>query len=74
MARDKVMARDKDEWDEEWDRMSHSSEDYRREIRELRDRIFRYVEEIAVLRNKIDLMRGEISSLEALVFRHERET
>lgn len=68
------MARDKDEWDEEWDRMSHSSEEYRREIRELRDRIFRYVEEIAVLRNKIDLMRGEISALERMVFKQDLET
>ena len=54
--------------------MPHSNDEYRREIRELRGRIFTYVEEIAKLRSRIDLLQGEVSALERMVFKQERET
>jgi len=54
--------------------MPHSNDEYRREIRELRGRIFTYVEEITKLRNRIDLLYGEVSALERMVFKQERDT
>jgi predicted RNase H-like nuclease (RuvC/YqgF family) len=54
--------------------MPHSSDEYRREIRELRGRIFTYVEEITKLRSRIDLLQGEVSALERMVFKQERDT
>jgi hypothetical protein len=54
--------------------MPHSSDEYRREIRELRGRIFTYVEEITKLRSRIDLLQGEVSALEMMVFKQDRET
>lgn len=69
-----AVTKDNDAWDEEWDRMPHSSDEYRREIRELRGRIFTYVEEITKLRSRIDLLQGEISALERMVFKQDRET
>lgn len=68
------MTKDNDALDEEWDRMPHSSDEYRKEIRELRGRIFTYVEEIAKLRSKIDLLQGEVSALEKMIFKQDRET
>ncbi len=69
-----TVTKGNDAWDEEWDRMPHSSDEYRKEIRELRGRIFTYVEEIAKLRSKIDLLQGEISALERMIFKQDRET
>lgn len=68
------MTKDNDALDEEWDRMPHSSDEYRKEIRELRGRIFTYVEEIAKLRSKIDLLQVEVSELEKMIFKQDRET
>lgn len=68
------MTKDNDALDEEWDRMPHSSDEYRKEIRELRGRIFTYVEEIAKLRSKIDLLQVEVSALEKMIFKQDRET
>jgi hypothetical protein len=68
------VTKDNDALDEEWDRMPHSSDEYRKEIRELRGRIFTYVEEIAKLRSKIDLLQVEVSALEKMIFKQDRET
>lgn len=68
------MNKENDTWDEEWDRMPHSNDEYRREIRELRGRIITYVEEITKLRSRIDLLQEEVSALERMVFKQERET
>jgi predicted nucleic acid-binding Zn-ribbon protein len=37
---------EKDDWDVEWDRMSHSTFEYQLEIRDLRERIAQYLKQI----------------------------
>lgn len=44
------MVMPKDEWDEVWDSMAHTSEEYRREIQELRGRIWKYLKTMEELR------------------------
>jgi predicted nucleic acid-binding Zn-ribbon protein len=47
-------------WQREWDATAHTSEEYRREIREMRDRIAMYLKEIDDLRAEIHLLRTTI--------------
>jgi predicted nucleic acid-binding Zn-ribbon protein len=42
-----------DEWDQEWDRMTHTSTDYKREIRDMRERIQCYVQRIEELEEEV---------------------
>jgi predicted nucleic acid-binding Zn-ribbon protein len=42
-----------DEWDQEWDRMTHTSTEYRIEIREMRERIQFYVQRIEELEEEV---------------------
>lgn len=43
----------KDEWDEEWDRMTHSPLEYREEVRSLRERITIYLKQIEELQTQL---------------------
>lgn len=43
----------KDDWDETWDSMSHTSAEYRLEIRDLRNRVAEYVKEIEELKTQL---------------------
>jgi uncharacterized coiled-coil DUF342 family protein len=42
-----------DDWDREWDRMSHTISEYRQEIREMRERIRGYVDLIEQLESEV---------------------
>ena len=46
-----------DEWEQEWDRMTHTSTEYKREIREMRERIYHYLKRIAELEASSSAMR-----------------
>lgn len=50
-----------DDWEYEWDAMSHTQSEYQREIRELRDRIRSYLSEIQELNKQIESMKEELS-------------
>ena len=47
------MTIEHDELDKEWDSRSHTPDEYRREIRELRDRCVRYAKELTELREEL---------------------
>ena len=51
-------------WEREWDLRSHTSAEYRAEIRELRDRIISYLSEIAQLRIELATEREKTKHLE----------
>jgi hypothetical protein len=46
-----------DTWDVEWDRMSHTTTEYKAEIRELRERIVWYVSRIEALESEVRELR-----------------
>ncbi len=48
-------------WQKEWDARSHTSDEYKKEINELRDRIRSYLREIQELNRQIDSMRDELA-------------
>ena len=50
------MVTEEDDWDREWDRMSHTISEYRQEIREMRERIRWYV-------NRIEQLESEVRDL-----------
>lgn len=52
-----------DDWEKEWDRMSHTTSEYQREIRELRERIGFYLKEIELLHDEILLLREQLHDL-----------
>ena len=51
-------------WQREWDAMSHSPAEYRREIRELRDRIKGYLKDIEMRDQVIAELRDELALLD----------
>jgi uncharacterized coiled-coil DUF342 family protein len=50
------MVTEEDDWDREWDRMSHTISEYQQEIREMRERIRWYV-------NRIEQLESEVREL-----------
>jgi uncharacterized coiled-coil DUF342 family protein len=50
-----------DEWEQEWDRMTHTSTEYKREIREMRERIYHYLKRIAELEAEVHELRAKNS-------------
>ena len=52
------MVSEEDDWDREWDRMSHTISEYQQEIREMRERIRWYV-------NRIEILEAELKQLKA---------
>ena len=59
------MTIEHDELDKEWDSRSHTPDEYRREIRELRDRCAKYAQELTELRE--ELVREQYAHLTALM-------
>jgi predicted RNase H-like nuclease (RuvC/YqgF family) len=57
---DKEHQGDPGSWQQEWDRRSHTPDEFRQEIRGLRDRIRGYLKEIEALNKIIDSMREEL--------------
>ena len=47
-----------DDWDREWDRMTHTSTDYKKEIREMRERIRWYVSRIEELETEVRQLKS----------------
>jgi uncharacterized coiled-coil DUF342 family protein len=47
------MVTEEDDWDREWDRMSHTISEYQQEIREMRERIRWYVGRIEQLESEV---------------------
>lgn len=58
------MGIEHDDLDKEWDSRSHTPDEYRREIRDLRDRCVRYAKELTELRE--ELVREQRAHLAAL--------
>jgi uncharacterized coiled-coil DUF342 family protein len=48
-----TMVTEDDDWDREWDRMSHTISEYQQEIREMRERIRWYVNLIEQLESEV---------------------
>ena len=46
--------------DQEWDRMCHTPTEYQREIRQLRERCWRYCREIEELREKVKRLEERV--------------
>jgi predicted nucleic acid-binding Zn-ribbon protein len=42
-----------DDWEQEWDRIAHTSTEYRQEIREMRERIWFYLKRISELEAEV---------------------
>ena len=47
-----------DDWDREWDRMSHTISEYQQEIREMRERIRWYVSRIEELETEVKQLKS----------------
>jgi uncharacterized coiled-coil DUF342 family protein len=47
-----------DDWDREWDRMSHTISEYQKEIREMRERIRWYVSRIEELETEVKQLKS----------------
>ena len=50
----------RDEWDDEWDAMTHTNFEYRYEIRQLRERCILYWQEIEQLREENRKLRADL--------------
>jgi uncharacterized coiled-coil DUF342 family protein len=50
-----------DDWEQEWDRMTHTASEYRQEIREMRERIYYYLKRIAELEAEVHELRAKDS-------------
>lgn len=48
-----------DEWEQEWDRIAHTSTEYRQEIREMRERIRYYVRRIDELETEVKQLKTQ---------------
>ena len=48
-----------DEWEQEWDRIAHTSTEYRQEIREMRERIRYYVRRIEELETEVKQLKAQ---------------
>jgi predicted nucleic acid-binding Zn-ribbon protein len=48
-----------DDWEQEWDRIAHTSTEYRQEIREMRERIRYYVRRIEELETEVKQLKAQ---------------
>ncbi len=55
------MTKEIDEWEKEWDRISHTTSEYQSEIKELRERILNYVQDIEIRDQLIAELRDELT-------------
>jgi uncharacterized coiled-coil DUF342 family protein len=53
-----------DPLDDEWDKMSHTATEYRAEIRQLRERCWRYAKELEGLRADLEALSSEMERME----------
>ena len=52
-----------DLFDDEWDKMAHTPDEYRREIRQLRERCYNYAKELEGLRADLDALSSEMERM-----------
>jgi uncharacterized coiled-coil DUF342 family protein len=53
-----------DMFDDEWDKMAHTTTEYRAEIRQLRERCWRYAKELEGLRADLEALSSEMERME----------
>jgi chromosome segregation ATPase len=53
-----------DLFDDEWDKMAHTPDEYRREIRQLRERCYNYAKELEGLRADLEALSSEMERME----------
>ena len=58
------MTRKRDEWDDEWDRIPHTTSEYQKEIYDLRERIDTYLKDIEIRDQVIAELRDELALLD----------
>jgi predicted nucleic acid-binding Zn-ribbon protein len=62
-----------DLFDDEWDKMAHTPDEYRREIRQLRERCYKYAKELDELRVVVGNLRADLEALSSEMERMERQ-
>jgi hypothetical protein len=69
-----------DLFDDEWDKLAHTPDEYRREIRQLRERCYKYAKELEGLRaldlaifEQTVLIRTDLDALSSEMERMERQ-
>ena len=53
-----------DLFDDEWDKLAHTPDEYRREIRQLRERCYNYAKELEGLRADLEALSSEMERME----------
>ncbi len=53
-----------DMFDDEWDKLAHTPDEYRREIRQLRERCYKYAKELEGLRADLEALSSEMERME----------
>jgi uncharacterized coiled-coil DUF342 family protein len=61
------MTYEHDPWDDEWDKMAHTPTEYRAEIRQLRERCYKYWKELEELREVVKNLRADLEALSSEV-------
>jgi hypothetical protein len=56
-----------DLFDDEWDKMAHTPTEYRAEIRQLRERCYKYAKESEELREVVKNLRADLEALSSEV-------
>jgi uncharacterized coiled-coil DUF342 family protein len=59
--------------DDEWDKMAHTTTEYRAEIRQLRERCAAYAKELDELRVVVGNLRADLEALSSEMERMERQ-
>ncbi len=62
-----------DLFDDEWDKMAHTPDEYRREIRQLRERCYKYAKQLEEPRLIIDSLRADLETLSSEMERMDRQ-
>jgi len=62
-----------DLFDDEWDKMAHTPTEYRAEIRQLRERCYKYAKEIEELRAMVNSIRADLEAVSDEMERMERQ-
>ncbi len=62
-----------DMFDGEWDKVSHTPDEYRAEIRQLRERCYKYAKELDELRVVVGNLRADLEALSSEMERMERQ-
>jgi chromosome segregation ATPase len=53
-----------DLFDDQWDKLAHTPDEYRAEIRQLRERCYKYAKELEGLRADLEALSSEMERME----------